>query len=278
MKAIFTIACSALLVSCAPADEGTLPGEPAERVEGEAPDLSGHYRIQALGSDPLPFALEVSANTNAIWWEPACSAQGLSYRPAADGKVEFFDLRDPNEPQIVCDIGYPEELTQLWERLAGTHDVSVREDRSMIVNVEGEPFLFEPTTDPLPTTLAGTWQVEMIDGFSTSESRTIRFIADGQEIWWDPRCAGIVMEYTLAGESFAITKPAETAPPPPSPEADGIGPPPPPPPVVCLIGLPTHLQDAASALRAAETVARDYQNNLVFRGDGRYIILSQVRE
>ncbi|XUU61739.1 hypothetical protein ACRAQ6_05570 [Erythrobacter sp. HA6-11] len=266
----------AFLVACGAIEQQGDSAEPRDAMEGEAPDLSGHYRVGPLSDGPLSHSIQVSFDADSVWWEPACSGQGLSYKPAGEGKVEFYDPDAGKGTQIVCDIGFSKELPALWEALEGVRNVELRDDRSVAVTVGDQNLIFEPTTDPLPTTLAGTWQVEMIDGLSTSEMRTIQFSADAREIWWDPRCAGLIMEYRLAGEGFAITKPAEIAPPPPASDPDGTGPPRLPPPLVCSIGLPPHLQEAASALRSADAVTRDYQNNLVFSGSERYIILSRV--
>ncbi len=244
-------------------------------VSSDTLDLSGHYRISAMGDDPLPHAIKVSFDENAVWWEPACSGQGLSYRPSGANKVTFYDPNDPDELQIVCDIGFPHELTQLWARLAGEHSVAKNADRSLTVDVDGEQWLFEPATDPLPKTLAGQWRVEMIDGLATAEMReTTVFSADDKEIWWNPRCAGKVMAYSMDGSDFEITQGAFTPPPPPEPGQEPIYP----PRAICPVGLPTYLVDAIRALESATQVQRAHDNTLSFAGGGHSLALSRVVE
>lgn len=273
MKTTAFVLCIAALASCAPQASDTPPVDFGGQIASAASDLSGHYRITSLGEGLLPFPIEVSADADSIWWEPSCAAQGLFYRPAADGKIEFFDPRDPDEPQIICDIGYPEELKVVWERLKGTHDVQLRADRSMLVEVDGQPWLFEPTTDPLPPDLTGTWQIERINGLSTVEMRMVQLKADGQELWWEPRCARVIVEYSMEGETFSVVEPADM-PPPASKEGEAPTPPKP----VCTIGLPRYLTDAMDAIRNADNVTRDYENNIALSGEGSRIALSTAEE
>lgn len=45
---------------------------------------------------------------------------------------------------------------------------------------------------PAPATLAGEWKVAAIDGKDFNESYGLALSADAREIWWAPRCAGMV--------------------------------------------------------------------------------------
>lgn len=131
--------------------------------------------------------------------------------------------------------------------------------------------MLEPTTDPVPDTLAGKWRVEEIDGLSTEGMRRMQFTADETEIWWEPRCAGFVQPYRLKGRRIDIGPEQRPPAPPRPPSADPL----PPPPPVCTIGLPPYLADARTALLAAETIRRDNRNHLVIAGGGHYIVLAK---
>lgn len=86
-------------------------------LASRAIDLTGEWRV--AGIDGLqasgefgPIAL--SADWDSIWWEPACSGQGVSY--TIDGNS--FDAPEPGNPGTVCDIGFPQELATIWSALA----------------------------------------------------------------------------------------------------------------------------------------------------------------
>lgn len=274
MKVMISIAWLAMLAACAPPSANSDQGTNAYSDAG-ALDLSGHYRIHALGSARLSHPIEVSFDEDSVWWEPACAGQGLEYRQVSESAVEFFDPRDPDTPELVCDIGFSPELTEMWEKLAGVRGAVVRPDRSLAINVDGEQWLFEPTTDPMPVSLSGRWRVEMVDGLSTQEMReTTFFSANNSEIWWDPRCAGKVMSYSMTGESFAITEKSYTPPPPPAAGEEPIYP----PRAICAIGLPTYLPDAIRALEAATQVKRDHHNRLIFSGEQHTLSLSRIQD
>ena len=168
MKTVVSILCAAVLAGCGnPQSSPDAPGSDEVR-SASALDLSGHYRIEALGSQRLTYALELSASDTMIWWEPGCAGQGLAYRDAPGG-IEFYDARKVGETYAVCDIGFPEYLPEFWSRLAGVHKVTIGDDRSLRIEVDGETWVLQPTTDPLPKSLSGRWKIAEINGFANEQ-------------------------------------------------------------------------------------------------------------
>lgn len=117
---------------------------------------------------------------------------------------------------------------------------------------------------PAPTTLAGEWRVAGIDGKDFNESYGLALSASEREIWWAPRCAGMVRSYTINGASIRFTSPVASGP------AATPGAPSPP---VCAIGLPPRLNEVVRALDAATTVARTPSNGIEIIGGGHSVLL-----
>lgn len=118
-----------------------------------------------------------------------------------------------------------------------------------------------PTLEPIAT-LAGEWRVAGIDGEPLDESYGLALIADEKEIWWEPRCAGMIRGYTIDGLALA-TGPRVTDPP-----ASTSTPAP-----VCLIARPPRLNDVARALQTAERVGRTPENGVLIEGGGHSVTL-----
>lgn len=117
---------------------------------------------------------------------------------------------------------------------------------------------------PAPVTLSGEWKIAAIDGQDFNEPYGLAFSANATEIWWDPRCAGMVRGYAIDGNAIRIGR------------APSLGPPPPPgtpPPPVCAIGLPARLPEAVRALDAATRVVRTPSNGVDLSGGGHSLLL-----
>lgn len=119
-------------------------------------------------------------------------------------------------------------------------------------------------TQPAPTTLTGEWRVAGIDGKDFNENYGLALSASEREIWWAPRCAGIVRSYTIDGASIRFTLPAG------SDTASAPGAPPPP---VCANGLPPRLNEVIRALDAASTITRTPSNGIQISGGGHSVLL-----
>lgn len=145
MRTGIVLSLGLILSACAPPSVDDRKNDPVPDVtSANALDLSGRYRIEALADGiPLANALGVSAGTNSFRWGPACAGQELSYRGEGEG-VEFFT---PGDPDAVCDIGYPQELPQLWAELKGTKQVEILPDRSLRISDGERQWLFQSTAE-----------------------------------------------------------------------------------------------------------------------------------
>ena len=118
---------------------------------------------------------------------------------------------------------------------------------------------------PNAVDLAGEWRVAGIDGQDFNEPYGLALSADGKEIWWEPRCAGVGRGYTMDGNAirfgWAASRGAE---PKPGPEHA---------PPVCAIGLPERLADVVRALDSAERIARTPSNGIAISGGGHSLLL-----
>ncbi len=112
-------------------------------------------------------------------------------------------------------------------------------------------------------TLAGEWRVAGIDGEPFDQPYGLALSADGEEIWWEPRCANFAFSYRIEG--IRITTGADR---PSNPVEPGA-----PPPPVCTVGIPPRLNEVARALDLADTVGRLPSNGVWIAGGGHSITL-----
>lgn len=116
-----------------------------------------------------------------------------------------------------------------------------------------------------PETLDGEWRIAGIDGVAVNLPVGLALSADRDELWWEPRCAGMVRSYAIEGSRIAIAP--VSAPPPP---ADASRPP---HPAVCAIGLPPGLSNAFRSLDSASRVETTAENGVRLSGRGHSITL-----
>lgn len=119
-----------------------------------------------------------------------------------------------------------------------------------------------PAPAPAPKTLEGAWRVAGIDGASLDEPYGIALTADSGEIWWEPRCAGMVLGYTIAGNDFSTGSRTST------PPAASSTPAP-----VCTVALPPRLHEVTRALRAADRIEITPSNGILISGGGHSLTL-----
>lgn len=129
-----------------------------------------------------------------------------------------------------------------------------------------QPDTTRPSTAPLTeiATLEGEWRVAGIDGQSFDEPYGIALSASADQIWWEPRCAGMARTYAIDGLGFSSGPAASEGPP---PEPGG------PPPPVCTIGLPPRLDDVVRALDGAVTIGRTPENGVAISGPDHSLLL-----
>ena len=120
-----------------------------------------------------------------------------------------------------------------------------------------------PTAAPFAqvSSLAGEWRVAGIDGLSRDEPIGLSLTGDDQQLWWQPRCAGMARNYRVDGQmiSFGSTLP-------PAPAGS-------PPPPVCAIGLPPRLSEVFRALDDAVSITRTPENGVVISGPSHSLTL-----
>ena len=106
--------------------------------------------------------------------------------------------------------------------------------------------------------LAGEWRVTAINGVAVKPPFVLALTADGAQLWWEPRCAGMVRGYRIDGPSVKFV------PVPPPPGADPNTPIP-----VCAIGLPPNLDEVFAVLDAAQAVREIPGAGMMIEGVGR---------
>ena len=107
-----------------------------EDLASRAVDLTGEWRVTELDGSAATGEygpIELSADWNNIWWEPSCSGQGVSY--TIDGNN--FDAPEPGNPGLVCDIGFPQELTQIWFAMAAADTVERTAEKAVRISGNG---------------------------------------------------------------------------------------------------------------------------------------------
>lgn len=254
-----------ILAACQPAPDagGAAPAHAAEE-QAEAIDLQGQWGISRLGGETLDYRITFTGGRAALTWQPACAGQDILYRAAGE-QLEFYQP-ERDEPRIVCDIGYPADLPVVLDYMEGRWDAVWQDNGDLTLTRADEVLTLEKLPLGDVETLAGHWRVAGIDGEALNERTAIALSADDSEIWWDPRCAGVIVPYRIVNERFIVVSTPEAPPPPPGSE-------PVPPPPVCTIGLPPRLSDAMNAIRAADTIERTPANAVRLSGGGRSITL-----
>ena len=80
-----------------------------------AVDLVGEWRVAEIDGESLdrPYGIALSANGERIWWDPSCAGQGANYTITGSS----FATATRSNPGVVCEIGYPPEVPQIWDAL-----------------------------------------------------------------------------------------------------------------------------------------------------------------
>ena len=113
----------------------------------------------------------------------------------------------------------------------------------------------QASTAPVAS-LAGHWRIAGIDGAPFNEAYGLALSGDAKELWWEPRCAGLVRRYAIDGSRIdfqsAIAPGGKEVP-------------------VCLIAPPPGLDEVLRALDSATTIARTPSNGIEISGGGRSV-------
>lgn len=111
------------------------------------------------------------------------------------------------------------------------------------------------------TSLVGNWRIVAIDGRSLDEPIGLSMSGDAHQLWWEPKCAGMIRIYRIEAQSISFSAPLL----PPSTSQDASP--------VCSIGLPPRLQDAMRALDDAVSVTRTSDNGVFISGPNHSLAL-----
>lgn len=85
-------------------------------VAARAVDLTGEWRVAAIDGRDLAgdYGIALSADFDRVWWEPGCAAQFRDYTITGSA---FAALPRSDRPEVVCEIGVPPEVMQIWSAL-----------------------------------------------------------------------------------------------------------------------------------------------------------------
>ncbi|MBH5321652.1 hypothetical protein [Aurantiacibacter sediminis] len=112
----------------------------AEDRAARAVDLTGSWTVQALDGEDLSPGIAVEVSWFSIWWEPNCAGQGVSYMIEGDR----FDAPQPGNPGMVCDIGFPSELPEIWTAMAEADSIERTANGSVLISGNGRSVLLAP--------------------------------------------------------------------------------------------------------------------------------------
>ncbi|MBX7459029.1 hypothetical protein K3152_12285 [Qipengyuania sp. 1NDH17] len=115
MRSLFVL--PLLLAGCSPAEEDAPAPTSMETPALEpAVELEGYWRVAGIDGEPFDasYAIALVADEDSIWWEPECALQYRDYSISGD---TFTAPMRSNANLEVCDIGFPEELPQIWSAL-----------------------------------------------------------------------------------------------------------------------------------------------------------------
>lgn len=103
--------------------------------------------------------------------------------------------------------------------------------------------------------LGGAWRVAGIDGGSFDEPVGLSLTGDAQQLWWEPRCAGVARSYRIEGQRITfVARPGAGGP-------------------VCDIGQPPRLDEVVRALDGADSISRTPNNGVLISGPEHSVLL-----
>lgn len=233
--------------------------------------MIGRWQVTAIGTRPVP-GLELSSDGTRIWWEPGCAGQGRAFT-AVQGRFAIVPTKAPDE---VCEIGVPSDLLKIWDLLDAAERLDVTGAGQVRITGKLDPIYLsriaalpqraaqiQPETRPALLSLAGEWRVAGIDGKDFDQPTGIALRGDARQLWWEPRCAGVVRNYVISGERIVIGTAAR-------PSQGGARPQPVP---VCAIGLPAGLDAVTRAVDGATRIRRTASNGIELSGGGHTLLL-----
>ncbi|EDL49161.1 hypothetical protein [Erythrobacter sp. SD-21] len=132
-----------LIAACRPASQGS-GDEPVAQARPSAPapavQLAGAWRVAGIDDEPFDrsYAIALVADETNIWWQPECA---LQYREYSISGSRFAAPTRPNANIEVCDIGYPEELDQIWSALEAADTIERTPENGVLIHGNGRSLL-----------------------------------------------------------------------------------------------------------------------------------------
>lgn len=265
MRKILPLLLVSLLAACTEPDRGA--EVPGSESGAEAVDLTGDWIVSRIDGASLSTYVDLKAGEGLIYWEPLCAGYSLNYE--FDGSQVVFSADRDEMPRAVCLPGAPADLPRVLQTLEGRWTPNERPDGDVMLTGAKGDILLERPRERTAGILAGEYRVAGIDGEPLEGQSGLALSANDYSIWWEPRCAGLHVEYRIVNERFVVLEMPPVPPPPPAPPGET----PPPPPPVCALAPPPAAQEAIAAIRAADRVERTAENGIKLSGNGRSITL-----
>lgn len=268
MRKCWPLALSLLLFACAEPDARRGADTTGSESAAHTVDLTGEWVVSRVAGRSLASYVDLKAENGLLYWEPLCAGKSVGY--TIEGTTITFRRKRYEGVRTVCLPASPADLPGVLGALEGSWTARRLANGDILLTGEkGEMRLERPRTRD-GEDLSGAYRVTAIDGAALGEQPLPEFKADRHAIWWEPRCAGLHVPYTLVNERFVVVElpPAPPPPPPPSPPGE----PPAPVPVVCAIAPPPAATQAIDAIRAAESFER-IEGGVRLSGGGRSVTL-----
>lgn len=111
-----------------------------EEPQSPAVDLAGYWRVAGIDGAPFDasYGIALSADAQRIWWEPECARQ---YREYSISGSDFSAPARSNDGEVVCDIGYPEELPEIWSVLEAADTIERTPENGVLISGNGRSLL-----------------------------------------------------------------------------------------------------------------------------------------
>ncbi len=279
---IFTIA---LLLTCGACDAG--PAAPNANSRADAPespgakssqpDLAGDWQVASIDGT-LTTGIRLTGSGDALIWKPECAGQFIHFRQAGQAiefRRSFDEATAPpageDDMLIVCEIGFPKEVPEIFQLLPSLDTASQRADGRLVLAGNGHELVLErpkSRSELAVPTLAGRWRVSVLDGKTLNQQAHLDFVADDSVLVWEPRCAQQARSYYIESDRFAARRMPPSPPPPPGANVPVVA--------VCTIGLPPSLVHVFTALEAATSIKPATDGGVILQGNGHDLTLKPL--
>ncbi len=103
--------------------------------------LLGSWRLESIDGSRVAVPPLLEGDASRLWWEPACALQVRSYK--VEGS-RFTAPASDNSGREVCDIGYPEALTEAWRVVEAADTIEATGNRRIRLSGGGRSLTLVP--------------------------------------------------------------------------------------------------------------------------------------